>query len=95
MAATAQVLVSTIYKVSGQVPCAATLGEHRSPAARTALIRTARDDSDAVVRRRTLQGLAVFAKKNADARQAIEQMASSDPDADNQKAARDVLQGLR
>ncbi len=71
------------------------LGEHRSPAARAALIRAARDDSDATVRRRTLSGLAGFAKKNADARQAIEQMATGDPDADNQKAARTVLDGLR
>ncbi len=78
-----------------RVDVVAALGEHRSPAARAALIRAARDDSDATVRRRTLSGLAGFAKKNADARQAIEQMASGDPDADNQKAARSVLDGLR
>lgn len=71
------------------------LSEHRSIAAQTALIRAARDDADAGVRRATLDGLGAAARKNPKARQAIEQMAASDPDEQNREAARVVLEGLR
>lgn len=71
------------------------LGEHRSAAACAALIRTARDDADAAVRRACLQGLSGFANQDSPALRAIEQIAVADPDSDNRDAARAILQGRR
>jgi hypothetical protein len=71
------------------------LGQHRSAAACTTLIRVAAADAEPAVRRATLDGLASFAKTDAAARAAIERMAASDADADNQRVARQVLEGLR
>jgi len=71
------------------------LGEHRSTAACAALVRTARDDADASVRRACLQGLSTFAKPGSPALHAIETMAASDPDRDNREAAKGILQGMQ
>lgn len=71
------------------------LGQHRSDAACAALVRVSRDDADAAVRRATLDGLGTFARKHESARAALAAMAAGDPDADNQRAARVVLEGLR
>ena len=71
------------------------LGQHRSEAACAALVRVSREDADAAVRRATLDGLGTFARKHESARAALAAMAAGDPDADNQLAARVVLEGLR
>lgn len=71
------------------------LGDHRSPAAIASLVRAARDDQSADVRRAGVQALARFAKPGSAARQTLEQLAGSDPDADVRKAAQSVLAGLR
>jgi HEAT repeat protein len=69
------------------------LVEQRTKAAGDALVRAARDDSDAGVRRATIPGLARHAPTHPAARQALEQMAASDPDGENRKAAGAVLKG--
>lgn len=79
-------------RVRGDVVAA--LSQHQSEAAAAALIRAARDDADADVRRASVGALARFAKPGTAARQAIERAAQSDPDAGNREAARGFLAGL-
>jgi hypothetical protein len=71
------------------------IGQHRSDAACAALVRVSREDADPAVRRATLDGLGNLARTRESARAALVAMAASDANADNQRAARAVLEGLR
>jgi hypothetical protein len=80
---------------SVRVDAVAALGQHRSEAASGALIRAARDDADPEVRRASQRALARLAKPDTPARQALAELAQSDPDLPTRTAARDLLRGLR
>ncbi len=73
----------------------AALGQHDSATARALLGRAARDDADADVRRASVAALARFATPGTAARQTLEFVAQSDPDATNRSQARGFLAGGR
>lgn len=71
------------------------LGEHKSAGASAPLISTARNDADPAVRRASQRALARFAKQDGPARQALAELAHSDPDQETRAAAQELLRGLR